>query len=348
MFVCSVTIPFGAFADERDGGWIAAPSLIYTPETSVAMTVAGLRYFRLHEDAQTASLIASGTYTLNNQARIRIVPEISLFGGKGWFEGFMSFAYWPDAFYGVGHDTPKSNEEDYTSRVYTLDGTLIWQVFSGWSLGFTSGVRYSNIVRTEDEGLLESASILGSEGAVVLGGGPVAVWDSRDNRFAPQMGSYFKVAGLAYSDQRNHTSFSKLELDARQFFPVTQNSVFALQEYATFMGGSAPFQELSRIGDIREISLMRGYYSGRYLDRNLIVVQGEWRYPIARRVSGTLFTGIGVIGDDLTKGSDRSVYESVGAGLRYQASARERINLRLDIAFGRDTSGIYLGIMEAF
>ncbi len=348
LFFLCITVSLTTFADAKDGGWVIVPFPIYTPETGGAMTLTALRYFSLHEDAQTSSLMVSGAYSLNQQASLRLTPEISLFAGKGWFEGDVSYEYWPDKFYGVGHDTLESNEVDYTSKIYGVEGTLLRQVYSDWSLGIVAEFRHYDVVKTEADGLLASKSIIGSNGAVVMGGGPVAAWDTRDNRFAPQKGVYFKGAGLAYYDQRNDCSFEKLTLDARQFMSVTKNSVLAIQQYVALIRGNAPFQELSRIGDIREISLMRGYYTGRYLDNNVFVLQAEWRYPIVNRLSGTLFGGIGIIGDDLTRRSDGSSYGSGGLGLRYRASASERINLRLDVAIGEDTSGVYFGLMEAF
>ncbi len=89
-------------------------------------------------------------------------------------------------------------------------------------------------------------------------------------------------------------------------------------------------------------------YSGRYIDKHVGVLQGEWRYPIAWRFSGTLFGGVGIIGSDLLRTSESSVYAAGGAGLRYRASKTERINLRLDVALGDESSGVYFGLMEAF
>lgn len=342
------TLLFVGRAASNEGGWVIVPFPIYTPETDGAMTLTALRYFRLHEDAQTSSIMASGAYSLNQQATFRLAPSISLFGGKGWFDGDIAYEYWPDEFYGVGHNTPESAKEKYTSRGRELEATVLRKVYSDLSVGMVAEFRHYDVVKKEQNGLLDSGIIAGSHGAEVIGAGLVVVWDRREDRFAPAVGSFIKVAGLAYYDRVSEKNFQKLVLDFRQFYSIPANSVLAMQQYATFTDGQVPFQEMSRIGDIREISLMRGYYTGRYLDNNLIVLQGEWRYPISNRLSGTLFAGVGAIGDDLTRSSGNSIYPSGGAGLRYRATKSEKINLRLDVAIGKDSGGVYFGLMEAF
>lgn len=348
LYLTCFTVLSPSWAGADAGGWVVVPFPIYTPETSGAITLTALRYLRLHEDAHASSFMVSGAYSLRQQVSLRLTPEVSVCAGKGWFEGDVFYEYWPDKFYGVGHDSSASNEEEYTSKIHGLEGTLLRQVFSNWSMGIVAEYRHYEILKAEDGGLLAARSIPGSNGAAVWGGGPVVAWDSRDNRFAPHRGCFLKVSGIAYYEKRNDLSFQRITLDARQYLPLTTRSVLAVQQYVSLIHGDAPFQELSRIGDIREISIMRGYYSGRYLDNNVTVLQGECRYPIAKRLSGTLFGGIGIIGGNLTRRTEQSLYGSGGAGLRYRASAAERINLRLDVAFGRDTSGVYFGLMEAF
>jgi hypothetical protein len=98
-------------AESKEGGWVIVPFPIYTPETGLALTLTALRHFHHHEGSQTSSIMASGAYSLNHQSSIRLTPEISIFGGKGWFEGEVAFEYWPEEFYGIGHDSPESNKE---------------------------------------------------------------------------------------------------------------------------------------------------------------------------------------------------------------------------------------------
>jgi len=44
----------------------------------------------------------------------------------------------------------------------------------------------------------------------------------------------------------------------------------------------------------------------------------------------------------------KSVKYSYGIGFRYILDKEEKINLRVDIGFGQNTSGFYFGVEEAF
>jgi hypothetical protein len=70
----------------------------------------------------------------------------------------------------------------------------------------------------------------------------------------------------------------------------------------------------------------------------MLVLQGEYRMPLWRRLGAAAFGGLGQLG------LNRFKY-SVGWGLRYNINPKERLNLRLDLGF---TSGTCVTIGEAF
>jgi len=106
-----------------------------------------------------------------------------------------------------------------------------------------------------------------------------------------------------------------------------------------------PFQRLSKLGGSL---LMRGYYEGRYRDHDLIVAQAEYRLPLWRRFGLTGFAGIGDVADKISRFRSREMKTSAGLGLRYMLIPEEKMNLRFDFGFGKDTSGFYVTITEAF
>ena len=94
---------------------------------------------------------------------------------------------------------------------------------------------------------------------------------------------------------------------------------------------------------------MRGYYLGRYRDRNMITAQAEYRAPLFWRFGAVVFAGFGDVSDSVTAFRlDRFKY-SLGCGVRFMFDARERINARIDAGFGKDgNAGVYAMVLEAF
>ncbi len=93
---------------------------------------------------------------------------------------------------------------------------------------------------------------------------------------------------------------------------------------------------------------MRGYYEGRFRDQNVALLQSEVRFDLYKRLGGVVFGAVGVLGDNqmLLRPDDPKV--AYGAGLRFTVNRRDHLNIRLDYGIGRQSSGLYLTIGEAF
>lgn len=103
-----------------------------------------------------------------------------------------------------------------------------------------------------------------------------------------------------------------------------------------------PFRVPSSIG-----STLRSYSSVRYIDRNLLAFQAECRIvPLWRRVGAVVFLGAGDFFDKMEDLHFNRIKFS--AGIRYLFSRSVKINIRLDYRFGKNSSGDYLDLNEAF
>ncbi|KAA3644496.1 MAG: hypothetical protein DWP98_12020, partial [Bacteroidetes bacterium] len=120
----------------------------------------------------------------------------------------------------------------------------------------------------------------------------------------------------------------------------------AINLYGVSVLGEAPFNELAFIGGRGK---MRGYYEGQFRDRNLAMLQLEFRRHLFWKIGIVAFSGTGVIAREMNKLELNNLRITGGAGLRYQLDPKEKINIRLDYGIGeRGNSGIYLTIGEAF
>jgi hypothetical protein len=139
-------------------------------------------------------------------------------------------------------------------------------------------------------------------------------------------------------------------MDTRIFRPVGKNGVLAWQAIGQFYSGNVPFNHLSLLGGD---SMMRGYYLGRFRDRNQLATQLEFRMlplPLgfSKRIGAAVFAGSGTVFPELSPESITKMVWSAGGGLRFLLFPKKDIYTRFDVAFTREGSGFYLFIGEAF
>lgn len=96
---------------------------------------------------------------------------------------------------------------------------------------------------------------------------------------------------------------------------------------------------------------MRGYYLGRYRDKNLLVAQTEvWWLPFgfSKRWGGTLFGGLGTVAPTFRQLRLDQIHWAVGGGARLLFFQKEDVYLRADLGVTREGTGLYFSLGEAF
>ena len=84
---------------------------------------------------------------------------------------------------------------------------------------------------------------------------------------------------------------------------------------------------------------VRGYFFGRFRDKNLSTLQTEIRSPSLWRFGLAAIGGISTLYDNFSNFS-KQFWPNYGAGLRFLIDRKENINLRLDYVLGaHDNSG---------
>jgi len=171
--------------------------------------------------------------------------------------------------------------------------------------------------------------------------------ETSPNRFYPTSGTlldftsdfFSQALGSKYSFQAYRFIFNK-------YGSLSENQVLAYNLFVCGTGGDPPFYGNCIYGANNEL---RGYTAGRYLDRYMFATQLEYRLSLPKRLGAVAFGGIGEV---VPGGSQifRSSYllPAGGGGLRFQVSKKYRVNLRADIARGKDTWTWGMGVGEAF
>ena len=329
----------------------AYPFVFYTPETEFAFGGGGIFAFYTARDSllNPSNITASGYYSTNGSYSLSFKSNFYFFQNRSSGVFNLSFDNIIDRFYGVGNNTP-----DIENAQYTLGykgGSLEYQIPPGIAIADRSGfiIEYGNYEILDPEQnpyLLNDTTLVGREGGIVSGLGIVWVWDTRDQVFFPNHGGLTEARFVVYTqDLGSDFTFTWLQVNARRYWSFAKDQVIAAQLYLETVGGTPPFFKLPALGGS---STMRGYFQGRYRDRDYFATQVEYRQYFWRRFGFVAFAGFGDVAPELTALSLSDLKPTYGFGLRFLFNEKEKINLRCDVGFGKDTNGVYFGIEEAF
>jgi outer membrane protein assembly factor BamA len=195
-------------------------------------------------------------------------------------------------------------------------------------------------------GELIKKQIIGTQPYFTSGLGFVATWDNRDNFFYPTKGEFYKLAVLVNSKIfASDLSFTRLTIDMRKYYPIVGAHLMSLQVLGDITWGDVPFQAMPTMGGN---DVLRGYYKGRYRDKNLLAIQLEYRFPIYKWLKGSLFGSAGDVSDEIEDIIIREFKISYGGGLRARVNPAN-VHLRFDIGLTPERKpSYYFTASEAF
>jgi outer membrane protein assembly factor BamA len=303
--------------------------------------------FKRKTYSRTSNAQAIALYTTRKQFVTALNGSI-YFPGERWIinEQF-SYSSFPDNFWGLGKRAPDTSEESYKFKQYYIYLHPQFQIGRNLFLGTVYEFQRVFDVAYPEGGLFDQDNVVGRHGYHVSGLGLSLTYDTRNNAFCPDRGMmlqfYFNhFTGVLGSDYQ----YTNFVLDLRRFIYVYKRQVLALQAFGTFNAGEVPLRSLAYLGGANN---MRGYYAGRYRDKNAGVLQAEYRIPLWWRIGAVGFGDVGNVGPELSDINFHHVKYSYGGGLRIALNQAEKLNLRLDYGLAKGSSqGFYLQLGEAF
>lgn len=340
---------FNDTASSENAKWIAYPTLAYSPETRLEIGVAAALLYYTKKDTTNRLSEVSGFsfFTLERQYGAHF--EHALYSDQNkWFGlGKLKFQSYPLSYYGIGPDISGDELAIANANFVLIRERLLRKVKGNWYFGLE--LDYERLSRVNFDWLgnaQPSGYILGQDGYDNLGLGAGLVYDNRHNVLNVRHGFLSEVGYLFYEPAWGSTNrLRTLFLDSRAFFKLRTRNVLALQMIGQFSQGEVPFNQLSMIGGEM---MMRGYYLGKYRDKNMLSFQVEHRwlpFKFSKRIGGALFAGVGSVAPNLH--FDKLLW-TAGGGLRILLFPKRDIYTRLDVGFNPDGYGIYLFIGEAF
>lgn len=254
----------------------------------------------------------------------------------------LYFYSFPSLYWGMGYDNAcdNNNESSYKRFQAQVKVDFMIRLAKNFYVGPMASFDYIDGRKFEKPALWQ-----GMEARTMnLSAGVSLVYDSRDFLTNAYQGYYLRM------DQRfspaflgNKYAFSSSELTTSYYHHVWKGGVLAGQFHTLLNYGDPPWGLMATLGSSYS---MRGYYEGRYRDKNAMDVQVELRQHVWKRNGIALWAGAGTIFHDFASFKTKHILPNYGFGYRWEF--KKRVNVRLDLGFGKHQTGFIFNINEAF
>jgi outer membrane translocation and assembly module TamA len=339
--------------DIREPQFMAYPTLAYSPETSWEFGISSLFVYYARKDTNNRLSEINGFtfYTLENQYGAWFDHALYTHENKWSFIGRFRYQNFPLLYFGIGPGTSSQFEARVDAQQLNIKERALKKISKNIFAGLEVDLQRLASVNFIPHGQNVIDKPLGYQGSTNLGFGGGILYDNRHNVLNVREGGFAELALLQYDKKwGSDFSFTTILSDNRIYKSISKNNVLAAQLFGQFSIQQPPFNQLSLLGGE---SLMRGYYTGRFRDRNQIASQVEYRFlPLpfnfTKRWGAAVFGGTGTVFNNFKSLSTKDFVFSGGAGVRFLMFPKKDIFSRFDVAFTKEGSGIYIFIGEAF
>lgn len=307
-------------------------------------------------------LVAAGLYRMDKNDTITRPSNVSLYGdistvgfyllgvrGNNLFpkENYrldynLYFFSFPSSFWGIGYNNGANdaNESSYKRFQSQIKVNFLFRLVDNLYLGPLLSFDYIHGMDFEKPELLEGMALTTTN----LSAGFSLIYDSRDFLTNAYRGYYLKLEQrFSPSFLGNKYAFSTTDLRTSYYHPVWRGGILAGEFHALLNYGNPPWGLMALLGSSYA---MRGYYEGRYRDKNLMELQIELRQHVWRRNGVVVWGGMGNVFHDFSSLRGKHILPNYGFGYRWEF--KKRVNVRLDMGFGKGQKGFIFNINEAF
>ena len=348
---------FSSHDTTRASTFLPIPIISYAEETGLAFGLTGLFSFYVdREDLsnRNSTISAEAEYSTENQMVVFLKSDIWSKGNRYHYTTDIRYTYFPFYFYGIGNQTNEVDKDLVLEKIRSVTLEAEKRFGNIFYTGLHTNFGSYSFAEKNAGGLFSTdPSINSRTGGHAFFLGVSQVVDNRNSNVYTTAGSYLK---LHYSfsphffGEDNFTG-SIIKVDASSFKSLSPKLVLGVNgTFKTIQGAYIPFYLLPQLGNDM---IMRGYYTGRYRDQNLVALQTELRYRFIPRVAVTTFVSAGNVYSNGNFAFDNNKY-SIGAGAQYFFDVARGLSLRADFAIGEKKAGesrqdnLYITIGQSF
>lgn len=332
----------------RNFSLVATPIPVANPAVGNGLAIAALGLYRVGDAPRPWATVLGGLYTDTKTWGTVIGQKAYLGGDRFRLTAGLGGGVFNTEFFGIGQNAGRRGVSvpiKETGKGGLIEGLV--RVAPHFYIG--PEFRYLDLdisvdlanVRFPDQQLPELD--LNSKVSAL---GLAAEFDTRDNEFGPTKGIYATGTWLRASKRLGGAfNFDRFEGAVNGYHSLDEKSVLAWRASLCWTGGGAPFYQLCSFG---QQSDLRGYQSGQYIDHAMYAMQAEYRRHLFWRIGGVAFAGVGEVADSFYDMNTRDLLPAGGVGLRFKASKEYNVNVRIDVAKGKGSEGLYVSVGEAF
>ena len=235
----------------------------------------------------------------------------------------------------------------YTSTASSFNLTVLRRVFPKFYFGMQYTFKKSSVRFPNNEIIETLLDKFGYTDNTESGLGFSVSWDKRNDIYYPDRGFYWVANNSFYRKGiGSSVNYDFIQSEFSVFKRLGPKLIFASKIGMQITLGDVPFidENIQGFGGLRAMDL-RGYNRGEFRGEQMYNSQAEFRYNVYKRYSVNAYFGLGTV---FTPGDGAPVLPATGLGLRYKASKKHNVNVGIDYAWGKNDSGIYFMIGEAF
>ena len=330
--------------EERNFKFAGIPMIGYnrTVEFSFGLLLNG--YYKVNRNdtiSPSSSTSLIGMYTTNKSYFGAVVQQFYFKEDKWRLKLIGGFG---NANLQVYHQFDQAGQYiDYTTLISILSLDAKRRIYKKLYVGLNGSLMNANT--TFDISNPETGEQVVDE-QVLNNGGVNLLWDSRDNVNYPIKGLHVFLNSYFYEKwMGNDSSFMQIEFSYNFYMNFkSERRVLLLRYYSKSSFGEVPFQgqNVVRGDDIR------GYSQGKYRDNQIYTYQAEYRHRFKNRFGFVAFAGIAAAVPDMLSLLNTTYLPGIGVGARFMLIEKEKINMGIDVAVGRDDWSLTFRIGEAF
>lgn len=326
------------------------PAFFVAPENGVGFGALVVPVYNFGKDSLTRNSTGQvlAYYTTKKQSSLQLTYNIFTNMERYVLTGEVKYFDAPIYYYGIGKRNTLSDSSLIDYKLLTLQNRWLKQVIKYVFVGGQFQVSRTTAVSSKNlDSKIYDRPLDEQDGYLVAGMGPAILVDNRDNPLNTRRGMYAELGMMHYAPALgSNFKFTRYQADLRRFLALSDKQVLALHGLARFSAGRVPYRDMANMGGDR---IMRGFYEGRFRDRQLAALQAEFRQHLIWRLGLVAFASLGQVADEVNHLNLNDLKTAAGGGLRLMLNRQERLNIRIDYARGSDkASGLYFAIGEAF
>jgi hypothetical protein len=337
----------------KRSSFIYVPVLTTAPETGVEVGGSGLYSFYTDTVKKTnvSNIFGYASITTKDQTNLTLNSTYWFPGNSLHLFGAISYIHYPFDFYGIGNATQQANKDLLDEHRFKMN-LEAEKRFGDFLFGLVGGAFYYNFYDPDKTSIYHTdTQIQDKHGGPSIFAGPSIIFDTRNNNTYTTSGTivtaYLNLNQGMFSNSDYQGGFFNIEYSS--FFKLAPKWVlgFDVQEQS-LVGGQSPFYLLPALGSDE---MMRGYYDGRYRDRNYLAGQTELRYRVSKRFGLDGFAATGEVFH--TSFDTHNLLPDYGGGIRYFFDVQKGLTIRMDYGVGEKRpsesreQGLYIALGEA-